>query len=202
MAGTGGRFAPGAVSGAALALITAVMVFSVHRVLLTDAPGDDSGGGERAEPQGHGDAAENPEARAAAGAQRDSRLPDGRAGRDPDADAVAALSPDAPESFRNTSILIAIRNAGFVCEDILAADAAMAAARTPAEDGEEAAWRVSCAGALVYLVGVDEEGRLEIDPVPYGEGYPVPLQGEPLLDQPGQAPRPIEPTEPQQVPPR
>ena len=70
---------------------------------------------------------------------------------------VAAMS----ETFRNTTLLIAIRQAGFVCEHMLGAERG-------AED--VAAWRVRCSDAVAYLVGVDAAGNLNVGPMTYGDG--------------------------------
>jgi hypothetical protein len=75
-------------------------------------------------------------------------------------DDVTGITLDSPETYRNTSILMAIRNAGFVCIDIIAADAG---------SDQVSAWRVVCDGALVYLVGADDAGGFAVEPVYYGD---------------------------------
>jgi hypothetical protein len=158
-----GSATPGAVSSLALALATAVVVFSIHRYIVrgeaeTAADVTDRAGVER---DRSSEASRRPPASGSSShedAVADESLPTSEDTRESD----APLTLDTPETFRNTSILIAIREAGFVCPDLVSAAAGT---------DDVAAWRVVCDGALVYLVGVDESGRLAVDPVPYAEGY-------------------------------
>jgi hypothetical protein len=70
----------------------------------------------------------------------------------------------ASPTFRNTTLLVAIRDAGFVCADLIDA----------AQSGDElAGWRVSCRDALAYSVAVDRSGNLVVEPMPQWEGVPV-----------------------------
>ena len=71
---------------------------------------------------------------------------------------LAAMS----ETFRNTTLLMAIRQSGYVCADMLGADQA-------ADD--VAAWRVRCSDAVAYLVAVDAVGNLSVDAISYMEGF-------------------------------
>jgi hypothetical protein len=68
---------------------------------------------------------------------------------------------DAPESFRNSTLLITIRENGFPCDDV-----------TSAQQGGDAvrSWHVTCRGALAYLVGVGASGQLVVEPMPMGDG--------------------------------
>jgi hypothetical protein len=94
---------------------------------------------------------------------------------------------DASESFRNSTLLIAIRENDFACDEV-----------TSAEQGSEplGGWRVTCRGALVYLVAVGASGQLVVEPIPMGDGLivfpglrqnpsesfpPEPLRNQPLI---------------------
>jgi hypothetical protein len=57
------------------------------------------------------------------------------------------------ETFRNTTFLIAIRNAGFVCDDVVAAHA-----------GGERVWTATCRDMGGYAINVRESGELTIQP--------------------------------------
>lgn len=83
---------------------------------------------------------------------------------------IDAMSP----SFRETSFLIAIRQAGYECDDVIGADPA---------GNLHAAWRVTCREAAAYLVSIDIAGGLEVEPTPYGEGQPF------NVIEPGRPPR-------------
>lgn len=87
------------------------------------------------------------------------------------------------ETFRNTSLVIAIRDAGLRCERIV--DVAQGG------DGV-AAWRVSCNDARVYWTGVGNDGGIVVDSISYSENF-APFPGEVI--QPEDAP-PVEPARP------
>jgi hypothetical protein len=70
----------------------------------------------------------------------------------------------ASDSFRNSTLLIAIREGGFVCNDLTSADQS---------DDPLGGWRVACRGALVYFVSVAASGELVAQPVPMGDGLIV-----------------------------
>jgi hypothetical protein len=80
---------------------------------------------------------------------------------------------DASESFRNSTLLIAIRENDFPCDEV-----------TSAEQGGDplSGWRVTCRGALVYLVAVAASGQLVVEPIPMGDGLilSVPPRLEPF----------------------
>lgn len=67
---------------------------------------------------------------------------------------------DVSESFRNSALLIAIRENGFPCSDL-----------TSAAQGADPlrGWHVTCRGALTYLVAVGASGQLMVEPVPVGD---------------------------------
>jgi hypothetical protein len=70
----------------------------------------------------------------------------------------------ASESFRNSTLLIAIRESGFVCNDLMSADQSA---------DSFGGWRVACRGALTYFVAVGASGELVVQPVPMGDGLIV-----------------------------
>jgi len=73
------------------------------------------------------------------------------------------------ESVRNGTFVIAIRAAGFVCEDVIGAD--QAAPDAPA-------WRARCRDLRAYILRVDDAGALAIEPtVPYWDSVVVPVSG-------------------------
>ncbi len=59
------------------------------------------------------------------------------------------------ESVRNSTFVIAIRTAGFVCEDVVGVDQAEAGAP---------AWRARCPDLRAYLVRVADDGGLAVEP--------------------------------------
>ena len=88
------------------------------------------------------------------------------------------------ESVRNSTFVIAIRAAGFVCEDVIGVDQAEAGAP---------AWRARCPDLHAYLVRVDDVGALAVEPtidhwdslVPnFQERPPAPQTNPPDLLQP------------------
>jgi hypothetical protein len=94
---------------------------------------------------------------------------------------------DASESFRNSSLLIAIRENGFPCADVTNA----------AQGGEPlGGWRVTCRGALVYLVAVAENGQLVVEPMPIGDNFLT----SPFNAPPQEFPNPLTPPNPQRPP--
>lgn len=97
---------------------------------------------------------------------------------------VEALRHPSP-SYRNVSLLAAIRGAGHVCTDILSAGAS-------ADD--LGVWRVSCEGARAYFVSEDGDGGLRVEPIVFRDGLvPGPFnQGEPpnlVPESPNDGPR-------------
>lgn len=59
------------------------------------------------------------------------------------------------ETFRNTTFLIAIRDAGFVCNELL---------RVYGGGVEALGWIVTCSEMLAYTVGVAGDGALRVEP--------------------------------------
>jgi hypothetical protein len=84
---------------------------------------------------------------------------------------------DASESFRNSTLLITIRENDFECDEV-----------TGAAQGSEplGGWRVTCRGALVYLVAVGASGQLVVEPIPMRDGLALPLESFPQQQLPNQ----------------
>jgi hypothetical protein len=146
-------------------LATFVALFAASRAIITDrlpapstfAPTETP----RAEP-------EDPPARAA-DLQRSRRRNESRAA---DPGSGIPIELESSETFRNTTLLIAIRDAGYWCDDVV--DATQGADDMPA-------WRVSCAEARAYIVSLGPSGKLRVDPTPYAEGRPL-IDGVELLE--------------------
>ena len=106
----------------------------------------------------------------------------------PAAPDLEAMSP----TFRNTTFLIEIRDAGYACEDVVAAH------RTTSD-----VWLASCRDLHGYTISVDESGALAVAPIPhYFDGIgPMPIQREDRfrLDR---DPSTLLPQTPQPLPPR
>lgn len=84
---------------------------------------------------------------------------------------LAAMS----ETYRNTTFLIAIRAAGFVCHDLESVYGGVNSSTT---------WTAHCRDMLAYTVGIGSSGALFVEPMmPHLDSTPRPLQreGEPLL---------------------
>ncbi len=60
------------------------------------------------------------------------------------------------ETYRNTTFLIAIRDAGFVCNDLLDVYGGV---------NDSTAWTATCSEMLAYSVKVASSGALQIDPM-------------------------------------
>jgi hypothetical protein len=74
------------------------------------------------------------------------------------------------ETFRNTSFLIAIRDAGFVCNELLRVYGGL--------DGA-AKWAATCSEMLAYTLSVAESGGLRVDPMlQYFDGVTRPVRIE------------------------
>jgi hypothetical protein len=93
-----------------------------------------------------------------------------------DGDAVADRS-DAPrepasvdlrgasETFRNSTLLIAIRRAGFYCADVISA-----------RESVEGVWVAGCSDIIGYIVTLRDSERFDVHPVPYGDSVtPLPI---------------------------
>jgi hypothetical protein len=60
------------------------------------------------------------------------------------------------ETFRNTTFLIAIRDAGFVCAELLGVYGGVNNSQT---------WTATCADMLAYTVSVTDDGSIGVDPM-------------------------------------
>jgi hypothetical protein len=139
----------------ALGLAAGVAVFSLHWMLSPNVHEDFSGpasGAAEIHPEAEGDfRSDDPAADESVAAP-----PAPAASPPPHAQALRHPS----ESFRNTSLVAMIRQAGHLCTEIVSA--------TPAT-ADLAAWRVSCEDAMVYLVVHDAAGGLVVEPLPLVE---------------------------------
>jgi hypothetical protein len=59
------------------------------------------------------------------------------------------------ETFRNTTLLIAIREAGYLCSEVVSVYGGI---------GDSTTWTVSCREVLAYAVGVNHAGALRVEP--------------------------------------
>jgi hypothetical protein len=116
-----------------------------------------------------------------------------------EADAVAARSDalrepaaidlrDASETFRNSTLLFAIRRAGFYCADVISA-----------HESVEGVWVAGCSDVVNYIVTLRGTEQFDVHPVPYGDSVaPFPLREiprDPTRIDPGRSvePRFLEP---------
>lgn len=72
---------------------------------------------------------------------------------------IDALRHPSPV-YRNVSLATVIRDAGHVCVEILS---------SASGDDELGAWRVACDGGHAYFVSPGEAGELHVEPMPYFE---------------------------------
>ena len=95
-------------------------------------------------------------------------------------DEVRAMS----ETVRNSTFVIAIRTAGYVCEDVIGVDQAEAGAP---------AWRARCPDLRAYLLSVGDDGGLGVEPtVDHWDSVVPPFMPVPR----GNPPDLLEPREP------
>jgi hypothetical protein len=86
------------------------------------------------------------------------------------------------ETFRNTTFLIAIRDAGFVCNELL---------RVYGGVDDSAKWMATCSEMLAYTVGVASDGTLHAEPFQqYFDGV-GPRAIEQRFEAPPQPPQPL-----------
>jgi hypothetical protein len=70
------------------------------------------------------------------------------------------------ETFRNTTFVIAIRDAGYTCNELL---------RVYGGFGESGKWTATCSEMLAYTLGVTGKGALHVDPMmQYWDGIAAP----------------------------
>jgi hypothetical protein len=143
-----------------LAALTVIVAAGL--VLLLRSPGDDARMG----------VAEStaPPSQAAAPAATAADEPSAAPAETPAAVKIRELEAMS-ETFRNTTFLIAIRDAGFVCNELLRVYGGM---------DESAKWMATCSEMLAYTLGVAETGTLRVEPfLQYHDGVPWGPQLEP-----------------------
>ena len=128
-------------------LAASAVIVAAGLVLLLRSPGEQTGS-EVAEPI-RVPAAERPVPTPAAAEQ-----PTVAAAETPAAVKIRELEAMS-ETFRNTTFLIAIRDAGFVCNDLL---------RVHGGFDDSAKWLVTCSEMLAYPVGVAGDGTVHAEP--------------------------------------
>jgi hypothetical protein len=87
---------------------------------------------------------------------------------------LAAMS----ETFREGVLLIAIREAGYRCYQLIGSSTS---------GGDEPIWTVTCDDSLGYVVGVDPTGAVAVEPMLIGDGvrdWQRPAQQLPVPNQP------------------
>jgi hypothetical protein len=92
------------------------------------------------------------------------------------------------ETFRNTTFVIAIRDAGYVCNELL---------RVYGGVDDSGKWTATCSEMLAYTVGVAGNGALHVEPMlQYFDGVgPSVLPQEPG---PGRQPQQLLPPQPRE----
>lgn len=69
------------------------------------------------------------------------------------------------QTFRNTTFLIAIRDAGFVCNELFRVSGGL---------DNSAKWMATCSETLAYTIGVASDGELHVEPfLQYFDGVGV-----------------------------
>jgi hypothetical protein len=72
------------------------------------------------------------------------------------------------ETFRNTTFLIAIRDAGYLCSEVVSVYGGI---------GDSTTWTVACREMLSYAVRVSHAGALLVEPtLQYSDGLVPPVQ--------------------------
>jgi hypothetical protein len=85
---------------------------------------------------------------------------------------------DASETFRNSTLLFAIRRAGFYCADVVSA-----------HESVEGVWLAGCSDLIMYIVALRGAEQFDVHPVPYGDSVaPLPIERDRSLEL-----RPLEP---------
>jgi hypothetical protein len=164
------------------ALAASAVIVAAGLVLLQRSPGDDA----------RRDVAEStsPPSQAAAPAPTAADEPSAPPGETPAAVKIRELEAMS-ETFRNTTFLIAIRDAGFVCNELLRVYGGM---------DESAKWMATCSEMLAYTLGVADTGTLRVEPfLQYQDGVP---RGPRLEQGDGVTPVPQPRLEPQLLEPR
>jgi hypothetical protein len=79
----------------------------------------------------------------------------------------------APAEERNALLRQAIRDSGYLCDEVIDATA-------PAEAA--AVWRVLCTDMLVYVASLDAQDAVHIEPIAYGDPAIAPASRNPEPD--------------------
>ncbi len=93
---------------------------------------------------------------------------------------VATSIRTAQPEERNLLLRQAIRDAGYLCDEVVDAT-------TPSETA--IGWRVLCADMLVYLASLDTEDALHVEPIAYGD----PATSLPISRDPEAGPETVHP---------
>ena len=105
-----------------------------------------------------------------------------------ESDAVQEATPidlrSASQSFRNSTLVFAIRRAGFYCADVVSA-----------HESADGVWVASCSNMLGYIVASRAAEQFDVHPVAqYFDGVaPVPVDRDRLLEPRSLVPRSIPP---------
>ena len=73
-------------------------------------------------------------------------------------DASAFDLRDSSETYRNSTLLFAIRRAGFYCADVISA-----------HESVEGVWVAGCSDVINYIVTLRGTEQFDVHPVPYGD---------------------------------
>ena len=88
---------------------------------------------------------------------------------------------DASETFRNSTLLFAIRRAGFNCADVVSA-----------HESVEGVWLASCSDVIIYIVTLRGAEQFDVHPVEYRDSVaPVPLDRDRSPDPRSLEPQPL-----------
>jgi hypothetical protein len=89
---------------------------------------------------------------------------------------------DAPQTFRNSTLLFAIRRAGFYCADLVSA-----------QESVDGVWAASCSDMLGYVVTLRGAGQFDVHPVAhyFDSVAPVLIERDRPLDPGSLAPQPL-----------
>jgi hypothetical protein len=135
---------------------------------------DDPGRDGRATERGSASAFEN----AGSEPERSPESVSAEKKKDPPRDDTIAEIDRASQSFRNSTLLVAIQESGFVCEAVIDV---MSVGESP-----DKGWHAECVRGLAYAISVDAAGALVVTPAPASiDGLGVPV----LVPQPSPPPR-------------
>jgi hypothetical protein len=88
---------------------------------------------------------------------------------------------DVSQTFRNSTLLFAIRRAGFYCADVVSA-----------LEGAQGVWLASCSDPIGYIVTLRGAEQFDVHPIGYIDSVaPVPVDRDRPLDPGSLAPQPL-----------